>query len=51
MVQVYLAEERSHFYSYYFDDHVSCLRNRPNQHDDTGNDPVVQSLSIFNQPG
>ncbi|KAK6777714.1 hypothetical protein RDI58_024432 [Solanum bulbocastanum] len=51
MVQVYLAKERSHFCSYYFDDHVSCLRNRPNRHDDTGNDPAVQSLSIFNQPG
>ncbi|KAK6780272.1 hypothetical protein RDI58_022456 [Solanum bulbocastanum] len=51
MVQVYLAKERSHFCSYYFDDHVSCLRNRPNRHDDTGNDPTVQSLSIFNQPG
>ncbi|KAK6803440.1 hypothetical protein RDI58_001224 [Solanum bulbocastanum] len=51
MVQVYLAKERSHFCSYYFDDHVSCLRNRPNRHDDTGNDPAVQSLSIFNQLG
>ncbi|WMV40442.1 hypothetical protein MTR67_033827 [Solanum verrucosum] len=49
MVQVYLAKERSHFCSYYFDDYVSCLRNRPNRHDDTGNDPAVQSLSIFNQ--
>lgn len=51
MVQVYLAKERSHFCSYYFDDYVSCLRNRPNRHDTTGNDPAVQSLSIFNQPG
>ncbi|KAK6779894.1 hypothetical protein RDI58_022078 [Solanum bulbocastanum] len=51
MVQVYLAKERTHFCSYYFDDHVSCLRNRPNRHDDTGKDPVVQSLTIFNQPG
>ncbi|KAH0672930.1 hypothetical protein KY290_025210 [Solanum tuberosum] len=25
MVQVYLAKERSHFCSYYFDDYVSCL--------------------------
>ncbi|KAK6786213.1 hypothetical protein RDI58_014738 [Solanum bulbocastanum] len=24
---------------------------RPNRHGDTGNDPAVQSLSIFNQPG
>ncbi|KAG5596386.1 hypothetical protein H5410_037618 [Solanum commersonii] len=24
---------------------------RPNRHDVTGNDPTVQSLSIFNQPG
>ncbi|WMV49787.1 hypothetical protein MTR67_043172 [Solanum verrucosum] len=24
---------------------------RPNRHDATGNDPAVQSLSIFNQPG
>ncbi|KAK6786697.1 hypothetical protein RDI58_015222 [Solanum bulbocastanum] len=30
MVQVYLAKVRAHFCSYYFDDHVSCLRNRPN---------------------
>jgi len=51
MAQVYLAKERSHFCSYYFDDYVSCLRNRPNRHDVTGNDPAVQSLSIFNQPG
>ncbi|XP_027768618.1 uncharacterized protein LOC107003907 isoform X1 [Solanum pennellii] len=51
MIQVYLAKERSHFFSYYFDDYVSCLRNRPNRHDDTENDLVVKSLSIFNQPG
>ncbi|WMV23710.1 hypothetical protein MTR67_017095 [Solanum verrucosum] len=51
MAQVYLAKERFHFCSYYFDDYVSCLRNRPNRHDVTGNDPAVQSLSIFNQPG
>ncbi|WMV07895.1 hypothetical protein MTR67_001280 [Solanum verrucosum] len=51
MVQVYLAKERSHFCSYYYDDYVSCLRNKPNRHDATGNDPAVQSLSIFNQPG
>ncbi|WMV51070.1 hypothetical protein MTR67_044455 [Solanum verrucosum] len=51
MVQVYLAKERSHFCSYYFDDYVSSLRNRPNRHDVAGNDPAVQSLSIFNQPG
>ena len=25
--------------------------NRPNRHDDTVNDPAVQSLSIFNHPG
>ncbi|WMV07906.1 hypothetical protein MTR67_001291 [Solanum verrucosum] len=51
MTQVYLAKERSHFCSYHLDDYVSCLRNRPNRHDVTGNDPAVQSLSIFNQPG
>ena len=51
MVQVYLAKGSSHFCSYYFDDYVSCLRNKPNLNDDTDNDPTVQSLSIFKQPG
>ena len=49
MIQVYIAKERSHFCSYYFDDYVSCLRNRPNQNYDTNNDLVVKSLLIFNQ--
>ncbi|KAK6791460.1 hypothetical protein RDI58_010541 [Solanum bulbocastanum] len=49
MIQVYLAKERLHFSSYYFDDHVLCLRNRPNRHDDIGNNPAVQLLSNFNQ--
>lgn len=41
MVQVYLAKGSSHFCPYYFDDYVSCLRNKPNLYDDSKNDPTV----------
>lgn len=50
IVEAYLSREGSRFYSYYFDDQVSCLRNRPNRHADTEIDPAIQPISIFNQP-
>lgn len=52
MRETYLAREISNFDSYYFENYVSCLRNRPNRHDDGGIiDPLAPPLSVFNHPG
>nr|XP_018630022.2 uncharacterized protein LOC104107239 isoform X1 [Nicotiana tomentosiformis] len=40
--EAYLVKESSHFYSYYFEHHVLCLRNRPNWHDDEGDNDTMK---------
>ncbi|XP_047264521.1 uncharacterized protein LOC107863406 [Capsicum annuum] len=50
--EAYLAKETSYFCSYYFENDVPCLRNRPNRHDDGDNtDFSAPPFSIFNQTG
>ncbi|XP_060171120.1 uncharacterized protein LOC132602142 [Lycium barbarum] len=52
MCEVYLAKETSHFCSYYFQNDVPCLRNRPNRHYDGGvNNSLLKPILIFNRPG
>jgi hypothetical protein len=48
--EVYIVEEISTFISYYFEPHLRTRINRVPRHDDGGEVPSSENLSIFSNP-
>jgi hypothetical protein len=49
--EAYIVEEILTFISYYFEPHLRTRINRVPQHDDGGEVPSSENLSIFSNPG
>jgi hypothetical protein len=49
--EAYIVEEISTFISYYFKPHLRSRINRVSRHDDGGEVPSNENLSIFSNPG
>ena len=49
--EAYIVKEISTFISYYFEPHLRRRINRVPRHDDGGEVPLSENLSIFSNPG